>query len=249
MLHGRGVHPDWPDVAGPLRTELPEHGWETLSLQMPVLGKSAKYDDYVPIFPAAFPRIRAGIEYLRARGADPVVIAAHSCSAHMAMAFVRHHGDAEFDGFISIGMGATDVGQPMREPFPLDAMSAPVLDLFGDEDYPSVPGKAPERLAAIRVAGNPRSAQRVVPGADHFFAGHGRGARHRGRGVARDPERRRVSTTPAPGRAPSGRTREACRGAVRSRPDTDVRHRAVARTRRGHAGSGCIGGHFGFWLA
>ena len=170
VLHGRGVHPDWPDVAGPLRTELPEHGWETLSLQMPVLGKSAKYDDYVPIFPAAFPRIRAGIEYLRARGADPVVIAAHSCSAHMAMAFVRHHGDAEFDGFIGIGMGATDVGQPMREPFPLDAMSAPVLDLFGDEDYPSVPGKAPERLAAIRVAGNPRSAQRVVPGADHFFA-------------------------------------------------------------------------------
>ena len=169
VLHGRGFHPDWPEVAGPLRTELPEHGWETLSLQMPVLGKSAKYYDYVPIFPAAFPRIRAGIEYLRERGADPVVLAAHSCSAHMAMAFVRHHGDAEFDGFIGIGMGATDVGQPMREPFPLAAMSVPVLDLFGDEDYPSVPGEAPHRLAAIRAAGNPHSAQRIVPGADHFF--------------------------------------------------------------------------------
>ncbi|MDD9983719.1 MAG: hypothetical protein OXU81_20580, partial [Gammaproteobacteria bacterium] len=93
----------------------------------------------------------------------------HSCSAHMAMAFVRHHGDAEFDGFIGIGMGATDVGQPMREPFPLAAMSVPVLDLFGDEDYPSVPREAPDRLAAIQAAGNPRSDQRVVPGADHFF--------------------------------------------------------------------------------
>ena len=169
VLHGRGFHPDWPEVAAPLRAELPEHGWETLSLQMPVLGKSAKYYDYVPIFPAAFPRIRAGIAYLRERGADPVVLAAHSCSAHMAMAFVRLHGDAEFDGFIGIGMGATDVGQPMREPFPLAAMSVPVLDLFGDEDYPSVPGEAPHRLAAIRGAGNPRSAQRIVPGADHFF--------------------------------------------------------------------------------
>ena len=65
VLHGRGFHPDWPEVAAPLRAELPEHGWETLSLQMPVLGKTAKYYDYEPIFPAAFPRIRAGIEYLR----------------------------------------------------------------------------------------------------------------------------------------------------------------------------------------
>ena len=169
VLHGRGFHPDWPEVAAPLRAELPEHGWETLSLQMPVLGKSATYYDYVPIFPAAFPRIRAGIEYLRERGADPVVLAAHSCSAHMAMEFVRLHGDAEFDGFIGIGMGATDVGQPMREPFPLAEMTVPVLDLFGDEDYPSVPGKAPDRLAAIRTAGHPRSAQRMIPGADHFF--------------------------------------------------------------------------------
>ena len=169
VLHGRGFHPDWPEVAAPLRAELPEHGWETLSLQMPVLGKTAKYYDYVPIFPAAFPRIRAGIEFLRERGADPVVLAAHSCSAHMVMEYVRVHGDAEFDGFIGIGMGATDVGQPMREPFPLAAMSVPVLDLYGDEDYPSVPGEAPERLAAIQAAGNPRSAQRLIPGADHFF--------------------------------------------------------------------------------
>ena len=169
VMHGRGFHPDWPEVAAPLRAELPEHGWETLSLQMPVLGKTAKYYDYVPIFHVAFPRIRAGIEYLRERGADLVVLAAHSCSAHMAMAFVRHHGDAGFDGFIGIGMGATDIGQPMREPFPLAEMTVPVLDLFGAEDYPSVPREAPGRLAAIRTAGHPRSAQRMVPGADHFF--------------------------------------------------------------------------------
>ncbi len=169
VLHGRGFHPDWPEVTAPLRTELPEYGWDTLSLQMPVLGKSAKYYDYVPILPAAFPRIRAGIDALRARGARTVILAAHSCSVHMAMAYVRRHGDAGFDGFIGIGMGATDYGQPMREPFPLAAMSVPILDLFGDEDYPAVQREAPNRLAAIRSAGNPRSAQRIVPGAEHYF--------------------------------------------------------------------------------
>ena len=169
VLHGRGFHPDWPEVAAPLRTVLPEHGWDTLSLQMPVLGKSAKFYDYVPIFPAALPRIRAGIELLRARGARTIVLAAHSCSVHMAMAFVRRDGDTGFDGFIGIGMGATDYRQPMREPFPLASMSVPVLDLFGDEDYPAVLREAPARLAAIRAAGNPRSAQRIIPGAGHFF--------------------------------------------------------------------------------
>ena len=169
VLHGRGFHPDWAEVAAPLRVELPEHGWETLSLQMPVLEKSARYYDYVPVFPAAFPRIRAGIEYLRAREVRTIVLAAHSCSVHMAMAYVREHGDAALDGFIGIGMGATDRGQPMREPFPLAAMSVPVLDLFGDEDYPVVLREAPRRLAAVRAAGHPRSSQRIVPGAGHFF--------------------------------------------------------------------------------
>ena len=169
VMHGRGFHPDWAEVAGPLRTALPDQGWDTLSLQMPVLGKEAEYYDYVPILPAAFPRIRAGIEFLRARGAHTVVLAAHSCGVHMAMAFVRRHGDAGFDGFIGIGMGATDYRQPMREPFPLASMSVPVLDLFGGEDYPAVLREAPARLAAIRAAGNPRSAQRIVPDAGHFF--------------------------------------------------------------------------------
>ena len=169
VLHGRGFHPDWAEVAAPLRIELPEYGWDTLSLQMPVLEKSARYYDYLPIIPAAFPRIRAGIEFLRARGARTIVLAAHSCSVHMALAFVRRHGDAGFDGFIGIGMGATDYRQPMREPFPLESMAVPVLDLFGDEDYPAVRREAPNRLAAIRAAGNPHSAQRIVPGAEHFF--------------------------------------------------------------------------------
>ena len=26
LLHGRGVHPDWPQVISPLRTQLPEQG-------------------------------------------------------------------------------------------------------------------------------------------------------------------------------------------------------------------------------
>ncbi|MDH3355650.1 MAG: alpha/beta hydrolase family protein, partial [Chromatiales bacterium] len=39
ILHGRGLHPNWEQVVKPLRTLLPEHGWHTLALQMPVMEK------------------------------------------------------------------------------------------------------------------------------------------------------------------------------------------------------------------
>ena len=171
ILHGRGFHPDWPEVVRPLRTALPEYGWHTLSVQMPVLEKSAKYYDYVPIFPAAFPRIKAAMEFLRTQGVKRIVVIAHSCSVHMSMAYMEAFGDGEIDAFVGIGMGATDYGQPMKKPFPLESMTVPVLDVFGSEDFPAVLRKAPERAAAAGVAGNDLSAQVMVDGADHYFRG------------------------------------------------------------------------------
>ena len=41
VLHGIGAHPDWTDVVHPLRVGLTEHGWTTLSLQMPILANEA----------------------------------------------------------------------------------------------------------------------------------------------------------------------------------------------------------------
>ncbi len=173
ILHGRGFHPDWADTVNPLRVGLVERGYSTLSLQMPVLDKEAKYYDYVPIFHHAYPRIEAGIEFLRAAGHERIVLLAHSCGVHMAMAWIRERGDAAIDAFVGLGMGATDYLQPMRRPFPLDSMRVPVLDLYGADEYPAVIRKAPERRAMIEIAGDSRSRQVVLPGADHYFRDRG----------------------------------------------------------------------------
>ncbi len=173
ILHGRGFHPDWADTVNPLRVGLAERGYSTLSLQMPVLDKETKYYDYVPIFHHAYPRIEAGIEYLRAAGHERIVLLAHSCGVHMAMAWVRERGDRDIDAFVGLGMGATDYLQPMRRPFPLDAMRVPVLDLYGSDEYPAVIRKAPERRAMIEQAGHPASRQAVLADADHYFRDRG----------------------------------------------------------------------------
>lgn len=176
ILHGRGLHPDWGDVVQPLRVGLSETGWDTLSIQLPVLHKDAKYLDYVGIFDAANPRIEAGIARVRNENTARVVILAHSCGSHMAQHWIRTRGQSaldQFDAFIGVGMGATDYGQPMREPFVLDRIGVPVLDIYADNDFPAVRRMAPERLEALQRAGHARNAQLMVADSDHYFRDRG----------------------------------------------------------------------------
>lgn len=189
ILHGRGFHPDWPDAVNPLRVGLVEAGWNTLSLQMPVLQKQAKYYDYVPLFPEALPRIDAAIAYVHKQHTQPdskghgdsIVLIAHSCGAHMAMAWLETQLKTRstskqtlpIDAYVGIGMGATDYQQPMRHPFPLDRISVPVLDVYAEYDYPAVLKNAASRFAQIRSAGNPQSAQVMVEQADHYYTDRG----------------------------------------------------------------------------
>jgi hypothetical protein len=137
IMHGRGFHPDWSDVANP------------------------------------FPRIDAAIDFLKEKENKKIVLIAHSCSAHMAMAWVDAGHMRDLDGFIGIGMGAVDYKQPMLKPFPLDMINVPILDVFGQEEYPAVKKGAPDRLAAIKKAGNEKSNQLVVPNANHYFTDQG----------------------------------------------------------------------------
>ena len=173
ILHGRGFHPDWQDTVNPLRVGLVEHGWTTLSLQMPVLGKEATYYDYVPLFDAAIPRIEAGIRLLQETGLERIVLVAHSCGVHMAMHWVENKGATGINAYIGLGMGATDFRQYMAKPFPLDKLTIPVLDLYGELDFPAVHKMASERLELIRKAGHKKSLQQILPAADHYFTDSG----------------------------------------------------------------------------
>lgn len=178
ILHGRGFHPDWQDAINPLRVGLVDSGWSTLSVQMPVLEKQAKYYDYLPLFPQAIPRIEAAIAYAREQikvaGIDnKVVLIAHSCGAHMAMTWADVDSFEAIDAYVGIGMGATDYKQPMKRPFPLAKVKVPVLDVYAANDYPAVLKMAPARWQSIQQAGNSKSHQVIVPDSDHYYTDRG----------------------------------------------------------------------------
>jgi pimeloyl-ACP methyl ester carboxylesterase len=140
---------------------------------MPVLARDAKYYDYLPIMDEAIPRIEAGLVFLRDQGNKQIAIIAHSCGVHMSMNYLKKIGDEVLSAYVGIGMSATDYRQPMREPFPLNSLGIPVLDIYGSDDYPAVGRLAPGRWEQIHQAGNPLSRQSVVDDADHYFTDRG----------------------------------------------------------------------------
>ncbi|VAW67061.1 hypothetical protein MNBD_GAMMA09-2714 [hydrothermal vent metagenome] len=170
ILHGRGLNPNWPELVYPLRTGLTEYAWDTLSIQLPVLDNDASFYDYMDILHEAHPRINAAVEFLKQKNIKNIILLAHSCSVHTAVYWLYENPQGGVNGFIGIGMGSTDTGQPMRKPFPLDKIYIPVLDIYGENDFPSVRNNAARRLNHTQQAGNTKSLQQVIPGSDHYHS-------------------------------------------------------------------------------
>jgi len=160
IVHGMGVHPDW-GLISPLRTGLADQGYATLSIQMPVLAADAEAERYTPLFPDGAARMKAAVAFLHARGIGKVALVAHSMGARMANFFLRSTPDAGVDAWVAIGMPGEYVGA--------GALKQPVLDIYGEGDFPAIIANTEKRAAAIRrIRG---SAQVQVAGADHFFNG------------------------------------------------------------------------------
>jgi len=172
ILHGLGVHPNWADVVQPLRTRLPDSGWFTLSLQMPILDNKADYMDYKPLFPGIAPRINAGLNYLKNKGVKNITIIGHSMGATMAGYYVANNKRPEIRSLVAIGATGTMFKDPKLDYIQsLKKISIPVLDLSGSEDLPGVVQAKKLKAKTARQAGNKNYNQVEIKGANHFLVG------------------------------------------------------------------------------
>jgi len=169
VMHGTGIHPDWPQVVQPLRVGLIESGWNTLSIQMPVLANEAEYAEYAPLYAEVPPRIDAALDYLVAQGMKTIVLVGHSQGAAMA-AYYLSISDKPIDGFVAIGMASFDDDKAMNSFISLEQIKQPVFDLYGEEDLENIMANASGRAAAAKKAGNKKFTQSKIPG-NHFFDG------------------------------------------------------------------------------
>jgi len=161
LVHGIGVHPDH-GVIGILRVALSVAGYTTLSIQMPVQKSDAVADDYFPaVFPEAAARIQAGADWLQAKGYAQPVLLSHSMGSWMSNVYYERTPNAPFGAWICMGRtgGFGRMGN----------VKAPVLDLFGENDLPSVlRADWRRRMTLDAIEG---SKQIMIAGADHHYAG------------------------------------------------------------------------------
>ena len=170
VIHGSGVHPNWQQVVQPLRVGLTEHGWNTLSIQMPILANDAEHEAYAPLFDEVSPRIESAIEYLKSVDKDKIVIVAHSLGASMS-AYHLSRSDNDILSFVAIGMSAGDKDKRMDSARSLRKISIPTLDLYGSDDLESVLSTVEKRADAAKKSNIKHYKQLKISEANHFFDG------------------------------------------------------------------------------
>jgi dienelactone hydrolase len=161
VVHGLGIHPDW-GLIGALRSDLPDHGYTTLAIQMPVLAADAKGEDYAALFGDAGERLAAATAWLKAQGHSRVAIVSHSMGARMSNRFLASTPANGIAAWVAIGISSGEFADTAM-------LKLPILDIYGERDFPQVLQKAEARAAAIsKLKG---SAQIEVAGSDHYFTG------------------------------------------------------------------------------
>lgn len=168
VVHGTGIHPNWQQVVQPIRVEMAAHGWNTLSIQMPILHNEAQYEEYVALYPEVPPRLRAAEAFLKDRGIQTLLIAAHSQGATMSSYYLSRH-PSDVKGLIAIGMGATQKDSHINSAQSLKKITIPILDLYGDDDLPGVLDTVDARTESS--AHNAQYSQQMIKDANHFFDG------------------------------------------------------------------------------
>ena len=161
VVHGAGVHPDW-GLINILRSKLPESGYATLAVQMPVLAADAKPDQYPPTFPEASERLQAAVGFLRAKGHARIAIVSHSLGARMSNHYLVNAAEPEIAAWASIAISGGAFTAPER-------LALPILDLYGERDFAAVLNGADQRASTLKRLRE--SAQVQIAGADHFFHG------------------------------------------------------------------------------
>lgn len=179
LMHGSGAHPDWSDIIHPLRAELPDRGWATLSIQLPLTFPDKKDSaSQTEAIQASAARIQAAIKFLEAKTYSKIVLVAHSFGTLMALDFLQLKSNAiSTDGTplvaaaIIIGTPSSGTTAPLNSPVMIEKIKLPLLDLYGSKDLDSVMRSAKARKTAAKKAHNKNYRQVETIGANHFYHG------------------------------------------------------------------------------
>ncbi len=168
LLHDQGGFADQKPLIHRLRTELPQHRWTTLSLQLPVLEDGAPDDDYLMLEAPALRRIDSAIAFLKKNNINNIVLVGHGLGASFALAYAEKKPAAvKALALISLKLPTAKKSQQdwIKK---ITALPMPVLDIYAGRDAAETVLTARKR----RLAGRENAAYRqlVIADADRRYS-------------------------------------------------------------------------------
>jgi alpha/beta superfamily hydrolase len=170
ILHSMGGHADWPQIISPLRTSLPEHGWTSLSIQLPVIAPENQIEDYGKTLEQAAERIKAAVRLLGERKFLNIVAIGHSFGAASMLAYLEKEEEQKIIALVAVGLHDYAFVKPSIDLLGLIEKSIlPVLDIYGSRDFKKVIDQVADRRLAAKKGNNLQYTQMEIEGADHYF--------------------------------------------------------------------------------
>ncbi len=172
ILHSMGMHVDWPDLISPLRKQLPDHGWTTLSVQLPLLSPQTGIAEYGGTFIKANRRIRTAIRYLLDKDYTNIAFIGVGFGATTAVQYLTTSTSA-VKALVGISMQNHEFLKPRYNLVEnLSDIKQPVLDIYAGQDSPAVMDSIYDRRLAGANKDNKAYDQKVIQDASRYFSGH-----------------------------------------------------------------------------
>jgi hypothetical protein len=150
LLHGPWTNADSDEVIRPLRIGLAQHGWETLSLQLPTAYSHEAVTQWQAADEPIGSRLSGALAWLQERDRSNQVVLTLGASANPAL---RAIVDQDPEGVAALVMiSAPGDFTDARDREAVAALDRPVLDVLAEHDRPAVTRSAQERRQAVRDA-------------------------------------------------------------------------------------------------
>ncbi|GAB6068339.1 hypothetical protein JCM13664_16580 [Methylothermus subterraneus] len=166
FLPEAGLRADFT-LAVELMRYLSAHGWEVLSLQLPVQEPEAPEDAYFTLLEDAAARLKAATAWLKSQGRKSIAAVGHGFGA---LAVLKHLADSdpELQAAVLLSLAWPKSADASVQAW-LQAVRLPVLDVYAEQD--SRPARALAQTRRLRLKDKPGYRQLLVSTADHDYRG------------------------------------------------------------------------------
>lgn len=153
--------PDWPIVTHDLRVTLPNYGWETLSIQLPIPISTPSNTDLDDTYKLTTLRIESAINFFQTKNINNIVLIGISQSANFALKFTAALPNDNTDIQALVFLRAFDSSWLTSSDL-VKQITIPMLDIYPEHDSGTFQKSAKKRLIASNFAGKLKSKPRFL---------------------------------------------------------------------------------------